>query len=216
MRHGGGGHDRAGAYERPAAAASFAPVQRPTNTVGALVLAVALGAAGRAEAGELQVDAAANLRTSTWRGDFGGGLQVRLGYRFAEIIALDTVIWEELSSVDTRLNTGLTLGATGFLRLEPLRLSLRAYFVHQHEEAMVSVAENPFGALFGIGAGIRHRAGGGGTLGVEIPIDRSDNMEIVIVASTNFTVLAEDILGPQAYFGISGGIGFNYIMPGMP
>lgn len=169
-----------------------------------------------ATAGELQLDAALNVKGSTWRGDFGAGPQLRLGYRFAEVFAVDTVIWEELSSVDFRLNTGLTLGVTGFLKFQGVRTSLRAYFIHQHEEAMVSVASNPFGALFGIGAGIRHRAGAGGALGLEIPFQRDEDFEFVIVTNFNVTVFPEAVLGPRAYFGVAGGVGFNYALPGLP
>lgn len=178
--------------------------------------AAALFAPGPSAAGEFQLDAALNVKASTWRGDFGAGPQLRLGYRFAEVFAVDAVIWEELSSVDYRLNTGLTLGVTGFLQIEGIRASLRAYFIHQHEEAMVSVAHNPFGAIFGIGAGIRHRAGAGGALGLEIPFEKDEDFEFVIVTSLNVTVFPEAILGPRAYFGVSGGIGFNYALPGLP
>lgn len=181
-----------------------------------LTASLLLTASGSAEAGEFQLDAALNVKASTWRGDFGAGPQLRFGYRFGEIFAIDAAVWEEILGVDARLNTGLTLGVSGFLRFDSFRSSLRLFFIHQHEEALVSVADNPFGALFGIGSGIRHRAGGGGALGLEIPFDKGESFELVFVSNFNFTVFAEDVLGPRAYFGITGGVGFNYSLPGLP
>lgn len=186
-----------------------------------LLFCLVVGSAGLmwsegAKAGEFQLDAALNLKASTWRGDFGAGPQLRLGYRFAEVFAIDTAIWEEIHGVDTRLNTGLTFGVTGFLDLGPLRSSLRLFFIHQHEESLVSVAENPFGAIFGIGAGIRHRAGAGGALGIEIPFDKGEDFELVFVSNFSLTLFPDAALGPSAYFGIAGGVGFNYALPGLP
>jgi len=56
----------------------------------------------------------------------------------------------------TFLSLGISAGFHATSRLYP-----RAFigFVHQHEESMASVAEEPGGALLGIGPGIRHRAG---------------------------------------------------------
>lgn len=190
----------------------------PRRTISWRRLVVVLGLllSAPAQAGEIQLDAGLNAKASTWRGDFGAGPQLRFGYRFAEVFALDTVIWEELSSVDARLNTGLTFGLTGFLRFDAVRTSLRLFFIHQHEESLVSVSDNPFGALFGIGAGIRHRAGGGAAIGIEIPFEGDEDFEWVVVSNLNLTLFPDAALGPAAYFGVTGGVGFNYALPGLP
>ncbi len=62
--------------------------------------------------------------------------------------------------VDQRLLTRLTVGVdVGHTFADRYRPRLFAAFVHQHEESLASVAEQPFGAVLGIGDGIRHRAG---------------------------------------------------------
>ena len=122
-----------------------------------------------ARAGEIQIDAGTALLGSSWQGDFAGGGLLRLGYRFKHVIAIDLVGWEQLAAVNDRLDTGLTFGVTGFIPLKRVRPSLRLFAIHQHEEGLVSVAQTPAGFLFGIGSGIRHRAGGGLTLGAGIP-----------------------------------------------
>src|SRR5207244_3677511 len=133
------------------------------------VFAVLFLLSAPARAGEIQIDAGTALLGTSWQGDFTGGGFLRLGYRFKRIISLDIVTWEQLGVVDQRLDTGLTIGVTGFIPLKRVRPSLRIFAIHQHEEGTVSVAQTPGGVLFGIGSGNRHRAGGGLTLGAEIP-----------------------------------------------
>jgi len=182
----------------------------------ALLAFLAASAPFIAAAGELQVDAGLAVRKSTWAGDVAAGGQLGAGYRFAHVFAIDTVVWEETASVDSRLNTGLTLGITGTLPLRTIRPSLRVYAIHQHEEGLVSVAEHPFGTVFGIGAGIRHRAGAGARLGVEIPFSASKRVEWVALGGLEGTWLSEKILGPAAYYGVMGGIGINYRLEELP
>ena len=169
-----------------------------------------------ADAGEAQLDASTDAVASTWRGDFGGGGRLRFGYRFSKIVAVDLVGWEHLMAVDTRLDTGLTLGVTGFLPLGTVRPSLRVYAIHQHEEGLVSFENEPGGAIFGIGAGIRHRAGGGLAPGIEVSLDQSKELEWLFLASLDATWFPDNTLGPSAYFGLNLGLGLNYSIPGLP
>jgi hypothetical protein len=179
-------------------------------------LAVFAVAPRSAEAGEIQLEGAALASASTWRGDYGGGGQLRLGYRFARVFAIDFAGSEQYLSVDHRLDTGLTLGLSGYLPLGRVRPLLRLYFIHQHEEALVSVEEHPFGTVFGIGDGIRHRAGGGGSLGVEVAFAKSAHVDWVAVGGTSVTVFPDATLGPGAYFGLFAGVGLAYQIPGLP
>lgn len=169
-----------------------------------------------ARAGEAQFDLGSNVGGSTWRGDWMVGGQLRLGYRFARVIAIDAVGWEQYATVDERMNTGLTLGLSGFIPLERVRPFTRLFFIHQHEEGLVAVAEQPLGMVVGIGPGIRHRAGLGGTLGVEIPFSKSPTVEYLAFAGGTVTGFPDDTLGPAVYFSVAGGIGLNYQIPGMP
>ena len=170
-----------------------------------------------AHAGEIQLDAGTTLLGSSWQGDFSGGGLLRVGYRFKRVIALDFVGWEQLAAVNDRMDTGLTFGVTGFIPLKSVRPSLRVFAIHQHEEGVVSVAQTPGGFIFGIGSGIRHRAGGGLTLGAEIPLHKTKagDLEWVITAEAE-TIWFPDPLGPTFYWGGNLSIGFNYILPKLP
>lgn len=152
---------------------------------------------------------------SSWDGDFAGGGLLRLGYRFARVVSLDFVGWEQLAVVDQRMNTGLTFGVTGFIPLKRVRPSLRIFAIHQHEEGTVSVSQTPGGFVFGIGSGIRHRAGGGLTLGAEIPFLKKNQLEWVLLAELQ-GIWFPDPLGPTFYYGGNIGIGFNYSLPKLP
>lgn len=193
-------------------------MRRALPTVFSLCAAFAAVVVGEAsaEAGELQLDGGFQAVASTWRGDYGGGTTLRFGYRFYRIAAIDAVIWESLMGIDTRLTTGLTLGVTGAIPLEGVRPTLRAFVIHQHEEPLVSAADAPFGTLFGIGAGIRHRAGGGGTLGLEIPFVKREDVEGVIRPGATFIVFGDDEIGPQADFLLGFTVGLNYSIEKMP
>ncbi|MSQ82592.1 MAG: hypothetical protein EXR77_06695 [Myxococcales bacterium] len=127
----------------------------------------------KAEALEVQGEVGANAVTSTWQGDGGGGGQLRLGTRFWQWLTVDFAGWTQYLRVDQRSTTGLTFGLAATLAGPRLRPTLRVYALHQHEEGLVSVKENPWGTLFGIGAGIRHRAGGGVQVSAEMPIAKA-------------------------------------------
>jgi hypothetical protein len=180
-------------------------------------IALLLALAPVAHAGEIQIDAGTALLASSWQGDFAGGGMLRLGYRFKRVISIDFVGWEQLAVVNDRMDTGLTFGVTGFIPLRRVRPSLRLFAIHQHEEGVVSVAQTPAGFLFGIGSGIRHRAGGGLTLGAEIPFHKSKNgdFEWVILADLE-GIWFPDPLGPTFYWGGNLGVGFNYQLAKLP
>lgn len=180
-----------------------------------LLLVLVVLAPATARAGEIQVDVGTTMLGSSWQGDFTGGGLVRLGYRFARVVSIDTVVWEQLGNVDSRFLTGLTIGVTGYIPLKRVRPSLRVFAIHQHEEGAVSVAQTPGGFLFGIGSGIRHRGGGGVTLGAEIPFLHRHGLEWVVLAEVE-GIYFPDPLGPTFYLGGIVGVGFNYALPKLP
>lgn len=90
----------------------------------------------------------------------------------------------------------------------------RLFALHQHEEGIVSVENTPLGFVFGIGAGIRHRAGGGLALGAEIPIKRAadDRLTWMIFADTMLIYFPDAAIGPHAYVGLEGGVAFDWLL----
>lgn len=164
---------------------------------------------------DVEVGAAAGTTSyaSTWRGDYGGGGTLRAGVRFAHVVALDFQAWESIATVNKRDNTGLSLGVTGYLPLRAVHPYARLFAMHQHEEGLVSVENAPAGTLFGIGAGIRHRAGGGLSLGAEIPIGkREERLAWALIADVTAMYFPDDTLGPHSYVGINFGVGLDYLL----
>lgn len=97
---------------------------------------------------------------SGWRGDGLGYGGFSVGLQLWRIVTPFVGASLGYARVDQRLLTRLTVGVdVGYTFADRYRPRLFAAFVHQHEESLASVAEQPFGAVLGIGNGIRHRAG---------------------------------------------------------
>ena len=73
-----------------------------------------------------------------------------------------------------------------------------------------------FTTVLGIGPGIRHRAGGGARVGVEVPFSTSKSLEWVALGALEGTWLGPRILGPSSYYGVTAGIGINYRVAELP
>lgn len=110
--------------------------------------------------GELLVAMGVSGGASNWSGDPAGYGSVILGFRLFGVVTPFAEARVGGGVVDQRLLTLLSLGIAGSFQATKT-ISPRAFVgaVHQHEESFAAVAEQPFGAILGIGGGIRHRAG---------------------------------------------------------
>ena len=181
----------------------FARVLATSLVVGAVATS------GSASAGEIQLASGPGVYGSSWRGDSSFGQALRVGYRFGDLIAIDTLGRLGYGSVDDRVLTYLSLGGTLYGRIGKLRPYVRLAFVHQHEESTPSVRNDPFGAMFGVGDGIRHRGGFGSSLGLDYPITKSKNTELVVGLDTS-GVWFPDPRGPKIYAGGALWFGINF------
>ncbi len=181
--------------------------------VASFIALTVLARQARAVPVELELAAGATTFASTWRGDFGAGGTLRLGSRFAHVFAIDFQGWEELAGIDRRLNTGLSFGVTGYVPLRVVHPYARLFILHQHEEGLVSVENAPAGVVLGIGSGIRHRAGGGLSLGTEIPFRRDSSGKVTWLMLANATgTWFPDVLGPHFYVGLDLGVGLDFLL----
>lgn len=162
-----------------------------------------------AKAGEIQLATGPGAFASTWRTDGSVGQGLRIGYRFGDLVAIDTVSRLGYGTVDKRFITYLSLGATLYGRLGKVRPYVRLAFVHQHEEPIPAFREDPFGAIFGVGDGIRHRGGFGSSLGVDVPVHKGKSTELVLGVDTSGSFFP-DPRGPKAYIGGSLWLGLNF------
>lgn len=184
----------------------------PLAHLGAAAIAAALTffpAAPAQAAGEFQTDIGLGGQGSSWRGDGSGYGALKLGFRFADVVAPYFMFRFGYANTDERFLTHLSLGVQAWLKTRSVRPYARFGLVHQHEETWSSVKAEPFGTIFGVGDGIRHRGGLEGALGADFPFAK--------VKSWQFHFLLEAVLtgfpdskGPPIYAGATGGLGFNY------
>jgi hypothetical protein len=191
------------------------PAVRFRTCGSAIVLALVM-APQDARATEIEATAAGGITgyASTWHGDYGIGGTLRLGARIGRVVQPDIQVWESFASINERANTQLSLGVSAFVPLPAVHPFARFYVFHQHEEGLVSVENTPGGFLFGIGPGIRHRAGGGLMFGLELPmrVFRSDRLTTPFFAEVKADYFPDNTLGPTAYVGLDVGIGLNYLL----
>jgi hypothetical protein len=124
------------------------------------------------QASEVRVDLGPSVAATSWRGDYAAGTHLNGAYRWTAV-SVDLGLGLAYAPVDKRFVTPLSLGVSFYLPLGQLRGKASGFITHQHEESISAAAENPVGAFFGVGSGIRHRAGGGLGIGLEIPLSRS-------------------------------------------
>lgn len=162
-----------------------------------------------ARAGEVQVMLGAEGGSSTWARDPIGYTSFKLGYRMGDIASIYALTRLGYAPVNDRTLTYLSLGAQVWGRLGTTRPYVRAALSHQHEESITSVQAEPAGAIFGVGDGIRHRAGGEVALGIDFPLRRDKRVQWVLSLEGS-TILFPDPRGPQLY--VLGGLamGANY------
>jgi hypothetical protein len=181
----------------------------PALAASLLGAAAWLGGGGTARANEIQLSALAGAQGSAWRGDAAGFVGLRLGFRFDDIAGPYVMFRAGYANTDERILELLEIGGQVWARLGITRPYLRFGLVHQHEEPWAAVKGDLFGALVGVGDGIRHRFGFDGALGVDIPFKQYKSFQ--------FHATLEGILsgfpdpkGPAVYGGAAVGIGFNY------
>lgn len=188
---------------------------RPSNHrafgrgVAASCLLALTGAPTAARAGEIQLAGGPGAYKSSWRGDDTFGLALKAGYRFADLVAIDSVGRLGYGTVDQRVITYLSVGGTLYGRLGRARPYLRLAAVHQHEEPAPGVRADPYGTIFGVGDGIRHRAGFGSSLGVDYPIQMTKNGIEVTLGIDASGVWFPDPRGPKIYAGGALWLGVN-------
>jgi hypothetical protein len=117
--------------------------------------------APRATRGEVEVSYGLYGGASNWIGDVATyPTALIIGFRLFGIVTPYVGGALGYGAVDQRLLTRLSIGASvGYTIAHRFRPRAFVAVVHQHEESLAAVAQQPFGAVLGIGTGIRHRAG---------------------------------------------------------
>jgi hypothetical protein len=199
-------HSKVGTRACPENAKSIACV---VAALGAAALTV--GIAAPARAGEVQIAAAAGGEGSSWRGDGGGFAGIKLGYRFLDLVAPYFIGRLGYANTNQRVLEMLQLGVQLWARLGIVRPYLRLGVIHQHEEPWASVEADGWGALLGVGDGIRHRAGVEGALGIDVPFFQRKAWQVYATVE-GFATGFPDSKGPVVYGGGTLGLGLNFAL----
>lgn len=162
-----------------------------------------------AKTAEFQLSAFAGGQGSAWRGDVSGFAGLKLGFRFKDIVAPYIMLRAGYGNVDQRILELLELGVQVWAKIGSVRPYARFGIVHQHEEPWSAVKADVFGALLGVGDGIRHRGGFDGGIGVDIPFKQHKGFEFHATIEAVVTGFP-DQRGPVVYAGGLAGVGFNY------
>jgi hypothetical protein len=149
--------------------------------------------------------------SSSWVGDPTVMSQMRLGFRFMETGALYVQTGLGYAPVNNRELVQIAFGGQLWLHIWHTRPYARLGVMHQHEES-TAAWKGDFGeSLFGIGNGIRHRAGAEAALGLDVPLYRGDKVEVVGSAEFSTPWLPDD-RGPHFYFLGGLGLGVHYAL----
>jgi hypothetical protein len=204
---------------QPGAGPSGAPATAPAPTATAQPADAAHSAKARTDKKTdedprgltFQTAVGAAGAASSWQGDGAAYGSLKLGLRFADLVSIHYLGKLGYGGVDTRMLTFLSLGAQVWGRIGTLRPYARIAAVHQHEEPVQAIEDDRWGALFGVGDGIRHRMGGEGGLGVDIPLYRRKAVELFSSVEGSIDWFP-DPRGPEWYGGGGVAIGVNYIL----
>jgi hypothetical protein len=167
-------------------------------------------AASTAEA-KTELEAAVGLggSKSDWRGDGAAASTLKAGLRFNDVFMPYFLGRLGYGTVDTRMLTLVSVGAEISQTFGDVRPYLRFSLDHQHEEAVQVVRGDPVEALFGIGDGIRHRGGVEGAIGLDLPIQRNEDIGVFASFETSATWFF-DPRGPHWYVGGTALLGLSY------
>lgn len=177
----------------------------------AALAALALLFPRAAMAGDLRLNLSLSGAGSEWRDDPAAWGGLGLGYRFFDLVGVYALGRLGYGAVDQRMLTLLAVGAQIWGRLGPTRPFARVAFIHQHEEPMPAVEHNMGGAIFGVGDGIRHRAGAEGALGVDWTFHARKPWSFFATAETSFAGFPNSS-GPGWYVLGSLGLGVQYTL----
>jgi hypothetical protein len=148
---------------------------------------------------------------STWRSDGNGQGDLRAGFQFARIIGVEAQGRLGYANVDERMLMGLGLGARLALPIEPFTPHLRLGMIHFHEEPLAAAHHDPFGALVGVGDGIRHRFGVEAALGLDWKFARVKKTSF-FASVESYVHVFPDHKGPLVYGGGGLGMGLRYAL----
>lgn len=159
----------------------------------------------------LQLVGGLSLAKTEWAPDLTGSGTLKVGFLPVDWISIFFLGKLGYGGTDSRMLTLVSVG----LQLYPFGEVLgtrpfgRMSIGHQHEESLSVVRDDPFGALFGIGDGIRHRGGFEWAAGTDIPVKLREGWNTFVSLEATAIWFYDD-RGPHWYVGAGAGLGANF------
>jgi hypothetical protein len=161
------------------------------------VLALVFGASAPALAGELDLNFGLQATHTEWSGDAGGGPVLGVGWWFTDWVGASFVGKEHYAQVDDRYMSYFSLNATFRHDVGPLWLGGSLGLVHQHEETMNAINEQPIASAFGVADGLRHRMASRAGVQLALPIADLHAGHMYLALDIDGTYFAEEDRGPR-------------------
>jgi hypothetical protein len=166
--------------------------------------------AGRASAGELDVNLGLQATKTAWSGDTGGGPSLEGAWWFRSWLGGVLIAKYHYAPVDDRLMSYYSVSAAVRRELGRFRVEGTLGVVHQHEESLAAIMHQPLQAAFGVGDGIRHRMGSRAGFSLGLPFSQHGHGEYFIALDVDGTVFADSDRGPRWMTSAGLSIGFTY------
>ncbi|MFO0729171.1 MAG: hypothetical protein U1E65_35660 [Myxococcota bacterium] len=178
-----------------------------------LVLASALCLPARQASAHatLQLVGGLTAAKTEWGPDFTGVGTLKIGFLPLDWLSIFFMGKLGYGGTDSRMLTLVSVGLQlyPFGEIAGLKPYGRMSIGHQHEESLSVVRDDPFGALFGIGDGIRHRGGFEWAAGFDLPVKLREGWN-TFVSFEATTIWFYDDRGPHWYIGAGAGLGANF------
>ncbi len=164
------------------------------SSVLALLL---LGASTPALAGELDLNFGLQATHTAWSDDKGGGPTLGVGWFFTDLLGISFIGKEHYGSVDDRYMSYYSFN--GVIRHDagPVWIGASLGGVHQHEETMSAIEDQPLASAFGVADGMRHRMGGRAGVQIALPIATLHAGHMYLALDIDGTYFGEQERGPQ-------------------
>jgi hypothetical protein len=140
---------------------------------------------------QVSIEAGAAAAKSSREGDWGGGYSVSGAWWFRPRFSV-AVSNQEMVTNNDRILSHFAVGVKTAIQLAPVSLRLGANVVHHHEQPVLEARDSPIAAVFGIGVGTRHRAGGSATLDLVVPLWRQKSHQWYAITGVETTVFGDD------------------------
>jgi hypothetical protein len=161
-------------------------------------------------AGELDLNLGLQATHTAWSDDTGGGPTLGATWWFKDWIGASFIGKEHYAKVDDRYMSYFSLNVAFRTEAGPLWLGGNAGIVHQHEETMAAIEEQPIASLFGVADGMRHRMASRAGVQLALPFSDRAKGDWYVALDIDATYFSEETRGPRWMQSIGLSVGLTH------